>query len=206
MSFFKDMDLDKSIILISMILFPLGAWLISDTDARIALCEDSKRAATKRGGYLEEIGKLQKQIEVVAQNRRSGSIENPSAYFEPRIRAANPDLRVDDFSPRQPKADPVTIGRQKAVDQIVAIDWGRGSDRRAFPLGFVYAVLFNCESGVSHGGGTEGPPSVWRLRHLELSNVTTDKIVGRYKTPPPEIEDGWYIKQMDFARREPRVK
>ena len=67
MSFFKDMDLDKSIILISMILFPLGAWLISDTDARIALCEDSKRAATKRGGYLEEIGKLQKQIEVVLQ-------------------------------------------------------------------------------------------------------------------------------------------
>ena len=206
MRFFREMDIYKLIILLSLVLMPVCGWWISGLNDEIMLCTAAKRAATKRGGYLEEIGKLKNQIEVVAQNRRSESIENPSAYFEPRIRAADPQLRVDDFSPKQPKADPVTIGRQKAVDQVVAIDWGRGSDRKAVSLSFVYAVVFNCESGARVGGPAGGPPSVWRLRHLELANVTTSKILRGYKTPPPEIEDRWHIQRMEFARREPRVK
>lgn len=206
MSFFKDMDLYKGIILLSVILLPLGGWWISNLDEQIGQCEAALRTATKSGGYLEEIGKLQKQIEVVAQNRRSVSIEDPRTYFEGQILAVSPDLKPDHFSPSQPKGENVTIGRQKAVDQVVSIDWGRGGDRKEVKMDFVYAVLFNCESGARAGGVSNGPPSVWRLRSLKLSNVTTDKIMGRKKTPPPEIDDRWYIKEMKFARREPRVK
>jgi len=208
MSFFKEMDLYKGIILLSVILLPLGGWWISNLDEQISLCEGALRDATKRGGYLEEIGKLQKQIETVARNRRSGAIiKDPRTYFEGQILAVAPNkLKPDHFSPSAPKAEPVTIGRQKAVDQVVTIDWGRGNDRKEVMMDFVYAVLFNCESGARAGGAPSGPPSVWRLRSLKLANVTTDKMIGRKKTPPPEIEDRWFIKEMKFARREPRVK
>lgn len=203
MSFFKEMDLYKGIILVSVILLPLGGWWISGLDEQIASCQAALRMATKRGGYLEEIGKLQKQIEVVAQNRRSVSIENPSTYFETQIRAASPDLRGDDFSPRQPVARPNTIGRQKIVDQVVSIDWGKSKDRRDVKMDFVYAVLFNCESGARANGAAGGPPSVWKLRSLKLTNATVAK--SRDKTPPPELEDRWTITKMEFARREPRA-
>ena len=206
MSFFKEMDLYKGIILVSVILLPLGGWWISGLDEQIASCQAALRMATKRGGYLEEIGKLQKQIEVVAQNRRSVSIENPSTYFETQIRAANPALRAGDFSPRPPRAKNETVGRQKVTDQVVAINWGSGrKDRREVKLDFVYAVLFNCESGARANGAAGGPPSVWRLRSLKLDNVTMGRAT-KGKVPPPEFEDRWAIQKMEFARREPRVK
>jgi len=205
MSLFKDMDLYKGIILVSLLLLPAGGWWISTLDEQITQCEAALRMATKRGGYLEEIGRLQKQVEVVAQNRRSVSIEDPRTYFEGQILAVSPDLKADHFSPSAPKADNVTIGKQKAVDQVVTIDWGRGSDRKEVKMDFVYAVLFNCESGAG-AGGPSGSPSVWRLRSLKLSNVTAQSIAGRNKTPPPEMEDRWYIQEMKFARREPRAR
>lgn len=204
MSFFKEMDLYKGIILLSVVLLPLGGWWINGLDAQIVSCQAALRTATKRGGYLEEIGKLQKQIEVVAQNRRAVSIENPSTYFETQIRAASPNLRGDDFSPRQPTARPNTIGRQRVVDQVVSIDWGKSKDRRDVKMDFVYAVLFNCESGARANGVTGGPPSVWKLRSLKLRNASLER--SRGKTPPPELEDRWTIEKMEFARREPRAK
>jgi len=204
MSFFKEMDLYKGIILLSVVLLPLGGWWINGLDAQIVSCQAALRTATKRGGYLEEIGKLQKQIEVVAQNRRAVSIENPSTYFETQIRAASPNLRGDYFSPRQPTARPNTIGRQRVVDQVVSIDWGKSKDRRDVKMDFVYAVLFNCESGARANGATGGPPSVWKLRSLKLRNASLER--SRGKTPPPELEDRWTIEKMEFARREPRAK
>ena len=78
-------------------------------------------------------------------------------------------------------------------------------DRKEVKMDFVYAVLFNCESGAG-AGGPSGSPSVWRLRSLKLSNVTAQSIAGRNKTPPPEMEDRWYIQEMKFARREPRAR
>ncbi|MCK5942944.1 MAG: hypothetical protein KAI24_13285 [Planctomycetes bacterium] len=202
MSFLKDMDLYKGIILLSVVLLPLGGWWISSLDEQIVQCEAALRTATKPGGYLEEIGKLQKQIEIVAQNRRSVSIEDPRTYFEGQILAVSPDLKPDDFSPKAPKQDKETVGRQKVTDHVVEIDWGRGSDRKEFKMDFVYAVLFNCESGASAGGASDGPPSVWRLRTLKLTNSSAERL--RQKTPPPELEDRWHIEQMAFARREPR--
>lgn len=208
MSFFKEMDLYKGIILLSVILLPLGGWWISNLDEEISQCEAALRQATKRGGYIEEIGRLQKQIEVVAKNTRSDSIiRDPRTYFEGQILAVSENLKSDHFSPSAPRDEMVTIGRQKATDKVVTIDWGRGSDRKEVQMDFVYAVLFNCESGARAGGGAvNASPSVWRLRSLKLANVTTDKILGRDKTPPPELEDRWYIREMKFARREPRAK
>ena len=209
MSFFKEMDLYKGIILLSVVLLPLGGWWIHNLDGEIQKCEDSLRAATRRGGFVEDIGKLQKQIETVAQNRRSndGGIQDPRTYFEGQILTVSSNLKSDHFSPSAPRDEPVTIGRQKAVDKVVTINWGKGKDRKEVKMDFVYAVLFNCESGARAGGGVvNASPSVWRLRSLKLANVTTEKLLSRKKTPPPELEDRWHIREMKFARREPRVK
>ena len=210
MDFFKQMDLYKAIVLLSVVLLPLGGWWINELDTQIELCDRALYDATKRGGLIEEIGALQRQIEVVEQNRRSTSdtIEQPGIYFEQQIlQSASPvgSLQADDFAPKPPLQEPARVGKQKLVDHVVKIDWGRQADRKKVMLDFVYRVLFNCESGAQVPGSQRPPtPSVWRLRKLRLVNATNEKIVSGYKVPDPEMQDAWYIKDMQFARRGPR--
>lgn len=204
MQFLKTMDLYKGIILLSLVLLPLGGWWVSKLDTEIKSCKTALREASKSGGWLEEIGSLQKKIEVVAQNRSttSGAIQMPSAYFEGQVMAVSGDLKQDDFSLRNATQDKVTIGKQKLTDHVVPIDWGKGRDQKKFKMDFVYAVVFNCESGARQNMAVSGPPSVWRLRNLHLVNATDPN--NRNKVPAPEMQDAWLIKEMKFARREPR--
>ena len=73
-------------------------------------------------------------------------------------------------------------------------------------LDFIDAMLWNCESGAGLTGARTGLQSVWRLRQLEIVNATDERKFQRYDTPPPELQDRWYIKQLKFARREPKTK
>jgi hypothetical protein len=207
MNFFKSMDLYKGIILMSVLLLPAGGWWVSKLQTEIQECETALRDSTKPGGYLEEIGALQKKIEVVAQNRRttSNAIESPSIYFQGQIMSVSPDLKANDFAPGKSVPENATIGKQRVLDHVVDIKWGDSRNRSKVRMDFVYAVLFNCESGARKGMGADGSPSVWRLRSLNIQNASSDAWLGRKKTPEPEMEDGWYIKEMKFARREPRT-
>ena len=208
MSFFKTMDLYKGIILMSVLLLPAGAWWVSKLDTDIKECEQSLRSATKPGGWLEEIGSYQKKIEVVAQNRRStsGAIQSPSIYFQGQIMSVSPDLKANDFTPQKSRSENATIGKQKVLDHVVDIKWGDNRNQKKVRMDFIYAVLFNCESGARKGVGATGSPSVWRLRSLNIQNESADGWLSRKRTPEPEMEDGWIIKDMKFARREPRTK
>ncbi|HEB52769.1 MAG TPA: hypothetical protein ENI87_05900 [bacterium] len=207
MNFFKNMDLYKAIVLLSAVLLPLGGWWISKIDEEIKQCEAAVRTATRKGGYLEEIGKLQKKIETIAQNRRvtGDSIQDSSTYFEAQILEVNPNLRSDDFKVPPQKPDNVTVGRQKLTDWVVDIDWGKSRDLKKVTMDFVFAVLFNCESGARGSRATSVSPSVWRLRKLSLVNAAAAQTRGRDKTPAPEMQDEWLIKDMQFARRTPRM-
>jgi hypothetical protein len=204
MSFFKTMDLYKGIVLVSVLLIPAVGWWVMGLDEEIAACEKAIRDAKKPGGLLESIGSLQKKIELVAQNRRSTSdaIKDPRTYFEGQILAAGTGLEANDFSPKAPKEETATTGsaRQRAADFVVDIDWRRDLNVQ---MGFVYAVLFNCESGA-RAGDQGGQPSVWKLRELSLVNATDDRQIAANKVPEPELLDQWLIKSMKFARREPR--
>jgi hypothetical protein len=207
MSFLKTMDLYKGIILMSVLLLPAGGWWVSKLQTEIEQCEDALYQATKTGGMLEEIGSLQKRIEVVAQNRRNmgSAIETPSIYFQGQIMSVSPDLKANDFTPGQSRSEKDTIGKQKVLDHVVDIKWGDSRNRNKVRMDFIYAVLFNCESGARKGVGADGSPSVWRLRSVNIQNASSDAWLGRKRTPEPEMEDGWYIKEMKFARREPRT-
>lgn len=205
MSFLKTMDLYKGIILMSVLLLPAGGWWVNKLDTDINACEKSLRDANRSGGWLEEIGSLQKKIEVVAQNRRNTEIENPSVYFQGQIMSVSGTLKANDFNPGRSKPEKATVGKQKVWDHVVDIKWGDSRNKRPFQMDFIYAVLFNCESGATRGS-TAGAPSVWRLRNINIQNVSSDAWLRNKRTPEPEMEDAWYIKEMKFARREPRSK
>ena len=207
MKFLRNMDLYKAIVLLSLLLLPLGGWWCSRTNDEIDLCKKSITDATRSGGLLEQIGSLQKKVEVVAQNKRttSDAINIPRTYFQGQIIAAasgGGSLKTNDFGLTDPKEEPATLGggRQRAADFVVDVTWNR--DDFTVSLPFVYAVLFNCESGA-HGAG-QGNPSIWKLRELHIVNSTDERLITNYKTPPPELSDNWVIKSMKFARREPR--
>lgn len=205
MNFLRSMDLYTVVILLSLVLLPLGGWYVMRLDEDIAASKKAVHDATRRDGLLEQIGTLQQKVEVVVQNKLSTSdtINMPRRYFEGQIlQAGGANLKTDDFGLTDPKEDTVTIpgSKQRVSDYVVDVTWPRND--RPVPLDFVYAVIFNCESGAGAGGGAG--QSIWKLRELQLMNTTDDRLVTSYKTPPPELGDTWTIRAMKFARREPK--
>lgn len=207
MNFLRNLDLYKVIVLLSFVVLPLGGWWCHDLDQKIDAGRKSLTEAKRPGGLLEQIGNLQKKIEVVAQNRRlaSDAINMPRPYFEGQIIAAGgPNLRTDDFGLSDPKVEPAVLGqtKQRADDYVVEVTWQRKDFARQ--LDFIYAVLFNCESGAGRAAEQAGRQSIWKLRELQIVNATDDRLLQSYKTPPPQLDDNWSIRAMKFARREPR--
>lgn len=206
MSFLRSLDLYKVIVLLSFVLLPLGGYWCHDLDQRVLASRKAIVEATRPGGLLEQIGNLQKKVEIVAQNRTltSDAINMPRPYFEGQIIAAGgQSLKTTDFGLSDPKEEPAAMGtsRQKAADYVVDVTWQRKDF--AVQLDFIYAVLFNCESGAGRGEAT-GRQSIWKLRELQIVNATDDRLLQGYKTPPAELADKWSIRAMKFARREPR--
>lgn len=205
MKFLRDMDLYKAIVLLSFVVLPLGAWWSQHLDEQIAACNKAIHEATRPGGLLERIGGLQRRVEVVVQNSRitTDATKQHGPYFEGQLIASGASS-TSDFSIGVQKVEPVVSAgttRQKADDYVVDVTWGRDYHVK---LDFVYAVLFNCESSARAAGDNSGRTSIWKLRELQLVNATDDRLIQASKTPPPELADQWSIKQMKFARREPK--
>ncbi|MEO6594155.1 MAG: hypothetical protein ABIP94_05330 [Planctomycetota bacterium] len=205
MRFLRNLDLYKVIVLLSLVLLPLGGWWCIKKRETIEACKDSIYNATKPNGALEQIGALQKKVEVVSQNRRNTSeaINLPRTYFEGRIIQSGLGLKNDDFSISDPKGEPANMGsgsksKQKADDFVVDVTWKRND--LAPKWDFIYSVLFNCEAGYGVTADASRQ-SVWKLRELSLENATEGAKAP--KPPPPDLEDRWSIKKMSFARREP---
>lgn len=204
MSLFRDMDLYKWIVIGALVLVPASGGYGYLLQKRIDLTKDAIHEASRKGGLLEEIGKLQKQIEIANPERGGGNaIKDPSLYFETQILKGVKGISRDDFSPQQQGDKPGTSGKQRYIDKEIKIDFGKtGLSRKDYklPRDALYAVLFNCESAAGDPGG-----SVWKLRRLHIVNASDEKTFSSKKTPPaPELEDNWQVKEMLFARREPQ--
>ena len=204
MNFLRNLDLYRAIVLISLILLPIGGWMVSKVDKEIEACKVAITSATKVGGLIEEIGKLQRKVEVVVQNKRSmsDSIRDPRTYFQGQLLQSGPGLKANDFTLQEPKEELSALpSKQRIADYVVDIVWPRKD--MAVKMDFVHAAIFNCESGAS-GVSEAAQQSVWRLRDLKLVNLTDPSAFSGAKTPPPELDDKWQIQEMKFARREPR--
>lgn len=204
MNFLRTLDLYKAIVLLSIVLLPLGAWMIHRQDQDIAACRTAIRAATASGGLIEQIGSLQRKVEVVVQNKRSlqDAVQRPGEYFEGQIMAAGgQQLKQTDFQPMTPKLENTVLpSKQKITDYVVEVQWPR--KEMHVPLDFVFAVLWNCESGARMTAN-QAQESVWKLRELTIANATDERKFNQNHTPPAGLEDKWSIKKMTFARREP---
>jgi hypothetical protein len=209
MKFLREMDLYRGLILICLLALPVcGFWCYS-IEQSIAECEKAILEATRSGGLLEQIGGLRVKVDLVVQNRLStnDATQQPRTYFERQIlAAATQNLAASDFGLTDPKEEPGYTGtKQRVKDYVAEVTWKRKD--LSLPLAFVYAVLFNCESGARPGGAQTGLQSIWKLRKLELVNATNERLLtglgSNPEAPPPELEDKWSIKRMTFARREP---
>lgn len=204
MKFLKTLDLYKAIVLLSLVLLPVGYYFVDSLDASILACKRTLQEAKRPGGTMEQIGGLMKKVEIVAQNKRStaDTIDSPRTYFEGQILLSGAGgLKTTDFSPSPPKEETATVGKQRIADYVVDIEWRKDLTAK---LDFVYAVVFNIESGATNNDKASAKESVWKLRELTIENATDDRTLTSYNTPPPELDDKWKFKRMAFARREPK--
>jgi hypothetical protein len=208
MDFLKNLDLYKVIVLLSVVLLPAGGWWCMHLDEQIELCRKAAHEASRPGGLIEQIGSLQQKVDLVVQNRSSstGATSQPRTYFDTQIiTAAQGGLKPDDFQLNGPAEETVSLGsgKQGARDFIMDVVW---KYKNPVKQDFVYALLFNCESGARVGARPGGLQSIWKLRELEFVSAQADKErwLSNYSTPEAELRDEWTIKKIKFARREPR--
>jgi hypothetical protein len=206
--FLRSLDLYKAIVLVSLVLLPVGWYLVRGLDEQILACNRTLTEAFKSGGLLEQIGALQRKVEVVAENQRVGgqSLTQPRTYFEGQILASVAGgLKSTDFQPQEPKLEngELAKGKQSITDFVVDVLWLNKD--LSVTLDFIHAVLLNCEANTAAGANVEARQSIWKLRELHITNTTDDRLFTTFKTPPAEIADKWAIKTMKFARREPRL-
>jgi len=209
MKFLQSIDLYTGLLIACLVLLPICGWWCMGINAEIVLCQKAVAEATRRGGLLEQIGALQKKVEVVNGNRGGNNPMNARTYFEGQIlaAAAGDALKDTDFSivgPQEERGITIPGTKQKAKDYKVSIQW-KPSERR-FQMSFIESVLWNCESGagVSSSANLQ---SIWKLRKLRFINASGGKELKSkwtsHRTPPPELQDVWQIQNLDFVRREP---
>lgn len=195
---FRNMDLYKGIVLACLLLLPAAGgwtlWLRGEIEAgRQALVR-----ATKHGGLLQEIGALQKQMEdLVKSTTGFGTAQDHVEYFNRHVYAtASGGLSRGDYEIGKAQVNPGGTSRQRYKDYEVAITFGRRGGREGrlpLPRSYIFAMIYNAEQEAA----------LWKLRHLKIQNKTDEKDLTAKKTPPPELEDEWYVTELRFARREP---
>ena len=209
MSFFKDLDLYKGVILASLILLPGAGWMIHKRQQQIDAAQVKLRAAKREGGHLTEIGEMIQQIQTVENNRITGSGAGQySVYFEDQVLAADrtKTFKSSDITISQAKQrNGVTGSKQRANDFAVTIDFK--TDFKA-TWEFLFAVLYNCESGARLAGqeSQQSMASIWKLSKLDIRNASFEE-VRNGATPPLPFQDAWIVRKngLEFARREPKL-
>lgn len=187
----KSMDLEKMIIVLSLVLLPLaGGWvyfLTQDLEvATRALEEDTLRDKMVQAYHLQDtIDRTRQVLDVQGE-----SVGNVNRYFEERLFASVPagsGITANDITINPMRAN-VQSGRGRYIDEEVEIKFDR---EMRLGRDFVNAYLYNCEMKTP----------IWRLRNLKMSNPEFKSAEG--SVPPLEMADNWKVDIMQFARRKP---
>jgi hypothetical protein len=202
-NFFRQMDLYKVVILISIVLLPVTGWWINHSTQEIAVAQKAVADAAK---WLEQIGKTRSELDIIRNNVVSDleqAVKSPSVYFETQIvRSAAGTINPSDFKVNTEKED---HSQQHATDYLARIEFLRkGNKGLEITREILFAILFNCESGAR---GKDVPvQSIWKLQQIEVQNASSSaqERISNHKTPPSELEDRWSLpRPIYFVRREP---
>jgi hypothetical protein len=206
---FREMDLYKGIVLASLVLLPAAGFWVWSLDKQIQKVRSAVAEATRAGGLLEEIGTLQKKVDNVVANTSSDGVEQANTYFASQIMltSGGVGLSENSFKFLPVKTETTKLSEtQSATDHIVTIDFQRDL---VLTREWVQAMLFNCESGARGAGSSaaRARQSIWKLRKFQMTNAGGGaKEFESKATPPPELEDKWIIRTLEFARREPKTR
>ncbi|MHC4077414.1 MAG: hypothetical protein ACYST0_03105 [Planctomycetota bacterium] len=199
----KTLDLERTIILVSLLLMPVAGGWAYHLNKQIKVGEAALSTAKKPKGFVERIATLQKQITQFRQGEKAGDTKkDPGLYFEKAVREAQanaPDeatggIRRQDFSivvDRHPKK---VAGKKNLQDTQLSMVF-RKQGRTPYPIGrgFLNAFIFNVEQGGSR---------VWKLRNFRMVNQLYKDIRAKKEMPPEEFPDFWFPETVVFARRE----
>ncbi len=204
MTWLKNLDLERAIILVSLILMPIaGGWayyLENQIEEGLA----ARAAATKPKGFIERIATLQKQIKQFKEGERAGDTEKePRLYFDKAVRLAQADnagtggslgIGSGDFSIDVDRIKKPVPGKRELEDTQLTMNF-RKQGREAYAIGrsFINAFIFNVEAGGSR---------VWKLRDFRMVNERHKELRGKKETLPEEFPDRWFPEKLVFARRE----
>lgn len=198
MNLFREMDLYKVIILVSLLLLPASLGFVYWVDGEIDVAQRALQAAERRGGEIERIGGVQRQLETVEKNASKDRAAGGShaVYFEQQIKTSSKDsLSANDFeiSPQSRSGVP----GKSAQDMIVKISFRREGKTLDLPRDFIHAMTYNCEAGGAQ---------IWKLRRLTMRNTDIAKVSRARQAPPRTVADEWEIQTLEFARREPDTR
>jgi hypothetical protein len=195
MSFFRELDLYKVIILVSLLLLPVAVGFVYWVDGQLATARAAIDAAERpNSGELEKIGLLQRQLQTVAQNAAAVRTSGGSAavFFQNQITTSSSGTVGSNDYEVSPEARSAVPQRRDAQDQVVTISFNKAL---ALTRGFVHALIFNVESSGAQ---------VWKLRQLNMRNAALAKL--RNQAPPKTVADDWEVVALKFARREPATQ
>jgi hypothetical protein len=195
MSFFRDLDLYKVIILVSLLLLPGALGFVYWVEGQLETARTALAAAERpRSGELEKIGVLQRQLETVAQNAAAVRTSGGSAavFFQNQISTSSSGTISSNDYEVSPEVRSGVPGRRDAQDQVVKLSFRK--DLR-LPRALVHALAFNVESSGAQ---------IWKLRRLQVRNAELAKL--RAQAPPKTVADDWELVALEFARREPAAQ
>jgi hypothetical protein len=190
---FANMDLYKGIILSSVVLFPAACGFAYWVDTQIRTAQEAIVNAEKRGGEIERIALLQKQLDTIDKATRDGAGgEGHALYFERCLTgAASQGITRNDFTIGNEEGR--KVGKPKSIDQEVDITFKRGGKDLPLPRAYINAMLHLCES----------KSKVWKLRQLRIRNAEVVELGQSKQAPPKTVRDDWKIEKLMFVRREP---
>ncbi|MCA8957323.1 MAG: hypothetical protein KDC87_14710 [Planctomycetes bacterium] len=195
----KNLDLEKLIIILSLVLIPVaGGWVYYLRD-KIAVADTALAAARDPRGIVKELLELQGLIDQTKEEleKQGGDATEATTYFRGRLAGSMTPgsalpIKVADILVEQ--RQPIKNDRGGYADLAVSLRFGKGG-RMELPRSFVNAFIVNSES--------QSP--IWKLRSLRISNAEMSGGVAR-KSPSLEMKDDWIVREMVFARRRPLAK
>ena len=196
----KNLDLEKVIILLSLLLMPVaGGWIYMMTQE----LEQSEVANRTRDATIQEIHGLHELITVTKKEllKPGESIDDFARYFEKRLMASQKQgsiVRADQITVNKKSKTKVRRRRKEIGEDIeVKIEFGKGQrGGMALPRSFINAFIFNSEMAMP----------IWKLRNLKITNKDFKGLRGQMAPKTLEISDEWIVRDMVFARRKPLDK
>ena len=195
----KNLDLERVIILLSLLLMPVAGGWIYMMDKELREAETAFRSCK---ATIQEIHGLHLRIKLTKDelNKEGEDVDDAPTYFQNRAlasqKAGQAILTADQITVNQKRSTPVRRnGRGKEIgkDIEVSVDFKAGKGGMPLPRSFINAFIFNSEMRMP----------IWKLRNITMKNSDFKAMKGRSAPKTLEISDEWIVTDLVFARRKP---